>query len=134
MYQKAVVNVVTKSTTKEKCWQVIGYPSWHPKSNKFPQKKADRSQPARGRGKGGSHGTLAANNVEVRTKNTEDITLTAHQIEQLKQMLNLLPSSQQSCGAETDAELDTNFAGMILCTHAGLHNSEWILDSELQTI
>ena len=22
--------------TKEKCWQVMGYPNWHPKSRKFP--------------------------------------------------------------------------------------------------
>ena len=24
---------------KEKCWQVIGYPNWHPRSMKNPQKK-----------------------------------------------------------------------------------------------
>jgi len=28
-----------KGPVKEKCWQVIGYPSWHPISKSFPHKK-----------------------------------------------------------------------------------------------
>jgi len=39
---------------KEKCWQVIGYPSWHPKSKKFPQKKGGKGlggqKPGEGQG------------------------------------------------------------------------------------
>jgi len=32
-----------KGHTKEKCWQLIGYPSWHPRSKKLPQKKGPKS-------------------------------------------------------------------------------------------
>jgi len=28
-----------KGHVKEKCWQIIGYPRWHPRSRKFPQAK-----------------------------------------------------------------------------------------------
>ena len=31
-----------KGHQKEKCWQVIGYPSWHCRSKKFPQKKGTK--------------------------------------------------------------------------------------------
>ncbi|KAJ8427640.1 hypothetical protein Cgig2_023349 [Carnegiea gigantea] len=41
---------------KNKCWQIIGYPSWHPRSRKFPQKRCGR-----GLGGGGAGGvTMAA--------------------------------------------------------------------------
>jgi len=40
---KDVVNVATKHTPREKCWLVIGYPAWHPKSKKFPRKKIDKN-------------------------------------------------------------------------------------------
>jgi len=29
----------TKGHVKEKYWTIIGYPSWHPKGKRFPQKK-----------------------------------------------------------------------------------------------
>lgn len=29
-----------KGHPKERCWQVIGYPHWHPKAKQFPQKKS----------------------------------------------------------------------------------------------
>jgi len=73
-----------KAHTKEKCWHVIGYPSWHPKCKKFPQKKVDRSQTHRGKGKGVYNGNMAANNVEASGKQSGDATLTPLQIEQLQ--------------------------------------------------
>lgn len=33
--------------SKEKCWTVIGYPPWHPRHKRFPQKKNMRSSNAR---------------------------------------------------------------------------------------
>ena len=29
-----------KGSVKDKCWQVIGHPRWHPRSKKFPHTKA----------------------------------------------------------------------------------------------
>ena len=97
---------------------VIGYPSWHPKVKKFPQKKFDRNQSYKGKPKGIHEGKIAAN---VRTGN---VSLTQSQIEQLQQLLKLLPQSSQKCEADIEEELDTNFAGMILCFHAGVNRSE----------
>ena len=115
---------------KEKCWQIIGYPQWHPKAKKFPQKRDDKAQAYKGKSKGFNGGKLAAN-AEINRAQAADNPLTQTQIEQLQQLLKLLPQSQgnKQCDAETDEELDTNFAGMTLCTHAAVNKSEWILDS-----
>ncbi|KAL2904950.1 Retrovirus-related Pol polyprotein from transposon TNT 1-94 [Bienertia sinuspersici] len=43
-----------KTHTAEKCWRVIGYPKWHAKSRRFPQKK-DKDQAARGKGNKGKN-------------------------------------------------------------------------------
>ena len=45
---------------KDKCWLVIGYPSWHPKAKKFPQKKLNKIQGSKGQFKGKSKGRMAA--------------------------------------------------------------------------
>lgn len=37
----SVHNVENKGHDKDRCWQLIGYPSWHPRSKKFPQKKVN---------------------------------------------------------------------------------------------
>ena len=37
-----------KDHTKEKFWFVIGYPPWHPKAKKSPQKKNDKNQAYKG--------------------------------------------------------------------------------------
>lgn len=43
LYSKNTAEVCTKCGVKghprDKCWKVIGYPDWHPRSQKFPQKK-----------------------------------------------------------------------------------------------
>jgi len=115
---------------KEKCWLVIGYPHWHPKAKKFPQKRNDKAQAYKVKTKGFNGGKLVAN-AETNRAQSADTSLTQTHIEQLQQLLKLLPQPQgnKQCDAETDEELDTNFTGMILCTHAAFNKSEWILDS-----
>ena len=62
---------------KHKCWQIIGYPSWHPRSKKNPQKKlvvnrqGQNNQGFGARVKG--TGSRNANQVEV-ADNTPSLT------------------------------------------------------------
>jgi len=48
-------------------------------------------------------------------------------LEQLQQLLKLLPQNHKTGGTEIDEELGNSFAG-ILCTHARVDKSKWILD------
>ncbi|KAJ8426555.1 hypothetical protein Cgig2_017071 [Carnegiea gigantea] len=41
-----------KGHVKEKCWLVIGYPQWHPKAKKFPQKRDNKVQAYKGKTQG----------------------------------------------------------------------------------
>jgi len=55
--------------------------------------------------------------------------LTQTLIHQLQQLLKLLPQQNKQCEIEIDEEIDTNFAGIMLCTHVGVNKIKWILDS-----
>ncbi|KAL2905450.1 Retrovirus-related Pol polyprotein from transposon RE1 [Bienertia sinuspersici] len=112
-----------KKHTADKCWKVIGYPKWHAKSKKFPQKK-EKEQGT------GIKGRTGQNNKFAASTNTQgdDIGLTAQQIEQL---LKLIPSGSKASksGYDTEEELDNSFAGMTSCFNATSCHNRWIIDS-----
>ncbi|KAJ8429325.1 hypothetical protein Cgig2_025561 [Carnegiea gigantea] len=115
--QRVVVNVVTKDIPERNV------------AKKFPQKKPDKNQAYKGKFKGTNEGKIVANANAKTNRQSGDASLTQSHIKQLRQFLKSLPQNNEKCGAEIDEELDTNFVGMILCTHAGLNNVEWIIDS-----
>ena len=86
----------TKGHSKEKCWTVIGYPSWHPRHKKFPQKKKTRaSNNPRGRdrfnnateNKTAANVQMESSNVIAGYKGDQSFTLTEQQYEQLMRLI-----------------------------------------------
>jgi len=70
-----------KGYAKEKCWTVIGYPPWHPKAKKFPQKKTEK-QHYKVIPKGAFKGKLTANAESHRQQSSEEMPfLTQKEIE-----------------------------------------------------
>ena len=60
------------------------------------------------------------------------VGLTQQQIEQIQQLIKLLPQhlSQSTVPPSTsEADMEHNFAGMIMCTHAKITEHSWIPDS-----
>ncbi|KAJ8423575.1 hypothetical protein Cgig2_006916 [Carnegiea gigantea] len=49
---KEIYECGNKGHVKEKCWLVIGYPQWHPKAKKFPQKRDNKVQAYKGKTQG----------------------------------------------------------------------------------
>jgi len=74
-----------------------------------------------------------AANVEVGKQIAAEITsLSQKEIQQLQQLLRKLPGISDSAAEfheDVGEDLNTNFAGMILCTHVRMNDTEWILDS-----
>ena len=69
-----------------------------------------------------------AANAEISRQAAADITpFSQKEIEQLQQLLRRLPRNTDAHG-DIEEDLDTNFAGMILCAHTGVNITEWILD------
>jgi len=107
--------------TKEKCWKVIGYPSWHPRGKKNPQKKGGANRQGQLNssfgGKTQGQGFKIANQAKLAEKSV--LGLTAQQI---KQLLKLLPASSTSSSIshseDIDEEIDCNFVGIAICFNA----------------
>lgn len=121
----------------DKCWSVVGYPSWHPKAK--PQNQGtfkgkgrmSNNQQKWNKGRGGGSGYRVAANVQGQyhsdagSVSSSIAPITAQQLEQL---LRMLPASTK--GGETDDEIEQNYAGMVSCHFAdSVKNNEWILDS-----
>jgi len=99
-----------KGHSRDKCWKIIGYPKWHPRSKKFPQTKVvkDNSKIAKGK--------TAAHVDSSRYKSTEGgLSLTSQQVEQL---LKLLPQPSRASIESEDDELEQSFAGNVYCSCA----------------
>uniref|UniRef100_A0A7C9CXZ8 Retrovirus-related Pol polyprotein from transposon TNT 1-94-like beta-barrel domain-containing protein n=1 Tax=Opuntia streptacantha TaxID=393608 RepID=A0A7C9CXZ8_OPUST len=133
-----------KGHTKEKCWQVIGYPNWHPRSKRNPQKKGGAArqnpQPHSAPGSQQAYGGRMRPSGQKNANQAETVEspvpgLTSYQIEQL---LQLLPNSSSSHSPstpsqveDTDEELDYNFAGTAtaICLHAEQKEVDWVIDT-----
>jgi len=110
-----------KGHSKDKCWQIIGYPKWHPCSKRFPQTKPfkDNTKVCKGR--------TAAHVDSAKHKSTEGgLSLTSQQVEQL---LRLLPQPSKASTESKDDELEPSFAGNVYCSCASIKSTEWILDT-----
>ncbi|XP_074346214.1 uncharacterized protein LOC141684984 [Apium graveolens] len=115
-----------KGHLSEKCWKVIGYPQWHPKSNR-PQQ-----------GPQGPKKNFTANRWGNTSKNNPRFVANAQTSEaslvftpeQLEQLAKLMPQlAQQTKNSDTDKEIDFHFSGMISSCHAVGVSTEWIVDS-----
>ncbi|KAJ8433332.1 hypothetical protein Cgig2_023796 [Carnegiea gigantea] len=116
-----------KGHDKEKCWQLIGYPSWHPRSKKFPQKKVNKEGSKNqkfNKFKVGNEKRTAAQVESADSRSGGSVTLTQQQIEQL---LKLLP--QQSKQGEDSEEDYEDFAGNAFCSCISSRTDAWILDT-----
>ena len=111
---------------KEKCWQLIGYPTWHPRFKRQPQRRTNQanggnlSRTFKGRDQG--DWKVAA---QAESSSTKAVTLTQQQVEQL---LKLLPNSS-TASTEFKDELDNSFAGNVFHSCASFKSEEWILDT-----
>ena len=125
-----------KGHSKEKCWQVIGYPNWHPRSKKHPPRRPGNYSPGFKQyqqqfvGKGKEGGNKSANQAELTDSSMP--RLTSQQIEQLLKLLP--PSASSSAGSirpsdDTDEEIDYNFAGVATCLHADSVPVDWVIDT-----
>jgi len=132
-----------KGHMKEKCWQLIGYPSWHPRSKKFSQRRGGKG-PGAGRGQGqrfvsrGREPEPFRFSAQVQFDSVVSESRTAHSLtpQQIEQLLKLLPSTSQTPSSkashntyDTDEEIDYNFAGMVYSC-AATKSSAWILDPD----
>uniref|UniRef100_A0A803LD02 Integrase catalytic domain-containing protein n=1 Tax=Chenopodium quinoa TaxID=63459 RepID=A0A803LD02_CHEQI len=114
-----------KGHRSDRCWTVIGYPSWHSKHNssansnrsKFVNNQRWNSGPK------SSSSKIAA--VAQSSSNNGGLLFTPQQLDQLEKMMPKLLT--QAKGSETDEELE-HFSGMISC-HFVSYSQEWIIDS-----
>ena len=114
----------------EKCWSVVGFPSWHPLAQNGGRGRAQNPRGRKGRwtrGRGGRGGKSTSNVQQISDSiSNPPYTLTSTQIEQL---MKLLPSTSKTAPSDTDEELDIPYAGMVTCYHVDHEPSLWIIDS-----
>ena len=136
MYSKVQIDrpVITcsacgvKGHRGEKCWTVVGFPSWHPKhaAGQVKGKGTSGYNVKRSTGfkqGGASHKAMAANVT------MPDTTGTLFTPQQLAQLAKLVPQLTQTRGSDTDEELDNHFSGMISYNASEEDINSWIIDS-----
>ena len=132
-----------KVYTLDKCWHIIGFPSWHPRLKRQPQNQMRGGRtftqgPRNSRSKSETQNWREAAQVEVEPSvfsYKQSPTLTAQQVEQLLKLLPPPASSNYSSGtkfsSETDEKIDVNFTGNVTLLSVIYHKHDWILE-ELQ--
>ncbi|XP_074363119.1 uncharacterized protein LOC141703501 [Apium graveolens] len=119
-----------KGHKEDRCWTVVGYPRWHPKSClSTPNQGHSRPKPSNHRWASGNRqgGPKLAAIAQVTTeRSTPDVYFSPQQLEQLKQ---LMPQLNLHKGSETDDEIDVHFSGMITLNQATNLTHKWIIDS-----
>uniref|UniRef100_A0A803MBF1 GAG-pre-integrase domain-containing protein n=1 Tax=Chenopodium quinoa TaxID=63459 RepID=A0A803MBF1_CHEQI len=114
-----------KGHRSDRCWTVIGYPSWHSKHNPSTSQNRSRSAaPQRWNSGSKNTGTRLAAAAHT-SSDTGGLLFTPQQLEQLAKMMPKLIT--QTKDSKTDEELE-HFLGMISC-HAAVSLNEWIIDS-----
>lgn len=129
-----------KGHTGDKCWQVIGFPRWHPRNNRqnpafkpknFVQNTTNRWSGPQKPTPAPRLAAVAHNSPtcdSVSSQNTSGLLFTPQQLDQLMKLMPQLQTGHTK-DSDTDEELDHHFSGMITChTSQGLP-TDWIIDS-----
>lgn len=129
LYSRGNVNVKDKCSfcgqkwhPPEKCWEKVGYPTWHYKYKFQNQSKQQQFKP-KGKDTHG-HKKIAA------TAEGGNVVFTSQQFEQL--MKSISQFDHEGKGGDTDEDIDLTFAAGItsLFSDANSHMfREWILDT-----
>ncbi|KAL2936914.1 Retrovirus-related Pol polyprotein from transposon RE1 [Bienertia sinuspersici] len=125
----------------EKCWTVVGYPSGHDKGKmkegagkKFFEKEKGSYRDGRKGGqkwnKGRKEMKRSAGNVKVETEGSGSSSAnSAVTVQQLEQLLKLLPTLTKGNENETNEELEHNYSRMVSCNSVTAGEKMWIVDS-----
>lgn len=117
----------------DKCWQIVGYPRWHPRFSKYNtgtrgvRKPYVQNTQQSGKWQQSSPKPVPQHQKFAANAQTSEVAqmFTPQQLEQLAQLMATIPSKQ----SETDDEIDYHFSGMISCFNASGSSTEWIVDS-----
>lgn len=113
----------------DNCWTVVGYPSWHAKSQqKGAFHKGKGKVTTVNNNKWGNKNKSVANVRSNQSESGVSTTSSTNQftVQQIEALLRMLP--RQSAG-ETDDEIDHAYGGMVSCYFAESVENEWIIDS-----
>lgn len=116
-----------KGHTREKCWTVVGYPKWHPRSkSNYNGRESGSSSGFQNRNQYNRSGKVAANaHASNHQEGSNEIT-----VQQLEQLLRNLPISRAKLNSADD-EVENNlagFAGMALSSNDSAKNRAWVID------
>lgn len=125
-----------KGHLSDKCWSVVGYPPWHLKHKKFPQKGSGSpsgNQMQIKRPGGTKFGSKMANNVSQSSGDSTTESDIVFSPQQLEQILKLIPGSSlqtlKGSNSECEEDFDFSFSGMVTCNLASTTSNTWIIDS-----
>lgn len=116
--------------TREKCWSVIGYPSWHDKAKQQPQKGRPRNFTASSKwNKNKPVNVKTAANVQSSAQSESNGSTSQFSVQQIEALLRMLPGPSKQGTPDTDDEFDASYAGMVSCYFDDSIANEWIIDS-----
>ncbi|KAL2904096.1 Retrovirus-related Pol polyprotein from transposon RE2 [Bienertia sinuspersici] len=124
-----------KGHVREKCWTIVGYPSWFEQKDGKGKKESGPAQGRggsrggrAGRGRLGRGGGRFAGNTQTKADSSSSSTpaLTAEQIEQL---MKLLPTLSKAETQDGDDDMEVSYAGMVSCNLVKQSEMDWVIDS-----